>query len=102
MILPVTRLIIRPAGSSAGSDSGHSRGVGPAQVPYYAVVLLALVVAGTVIRVVYKRLMDPVHAKESLDSSVWLLQISRYLQSMLSFDRAIDLKPNLRRLIDVR
>jgi tetratricopeptide (TPR) repeat protein len=52
--------------------------------------LLALA-AGALI---YKHNVDPIHAQESYEAGVHLLQIARYPQAILSFDRAIDLKSN--------
>ena len=43
----------------------------------------------------YKRWVDPLHAQESYDSGVRLLQIARYDQAILSFDRSTALKPDM-------
>lgn len=43
----------------------------------------------------YKRSMDPLNAKESYDAGVRLFQIARYNQAILSFDRAVALKPDM-------
>ena len=52
--------------------------------------LIALGTAGFL----YKRSMDPIHAQESYDAGVRLLKIARYSQAILSFDRAVGLKPD--------
>jgi tetratricopeptide (TPR) repeat protein len=52
------------------------------------------VVAVTAAGLIYKHNVDPIHAQESYDAGVHLLQIARYPQAILSFDRAIDLKSN--------
>lgn len=54
-------------------------------------VLMALAVAGFL----YKRSVDPLNAKESYDAGVRLFKIARYNQAILSFDRAIALKPDM-------
>jgi len=54
----------------------------------------ALIVAGTA-GWLYKRSVDPLHAMESYDAGVRLLKIARYSQAILSFDRAVNLKPDL-------
>ncbi len=43
----------------------------------------------------YKRSVDPLHAKESYDDGVRLLKIARYDQAILAFGRAAALKPDL-------
>lgn len=43
---------------------------------------------------IYKRSVDPIHAQESYDAGVRLLKIARYNQAIMSFDRAIQLRPN--------
>lgn len=55
-------------------------------------VAAALVAAG-IAGWLYKRSVDPLHAKESYDAGVRLLQIARYNQAILSFDRTIALEP---------
>ena len=55
------------------------------------VILAALAVAGYT----YKRYTDPMHAQESFDSGTRLFKIARFNQAILSFDRAIALKPDL-------
>jgi tetratricopeptide (TPR) repeat protein len=58
-------------------------------------------VAGTIIAILagaaylYKLYMDPLHARESFDAGTRSLKIARYNQAILSFDRAIALKPNM-------
>ncbi len=54
----------------------------------------ALIVVGTA-GYLYRRSVDPIHAQESYDAGVRLLKIARYSQAILSFDRAIALKPDL-------
>jgi tetratricopeptide (TPR) repeat protein len=54
------------------------------------IAIAALGIAG----ILYKRSVDPIHAQESYDSGVRLLKISRYSQAILSFDRAVSLKPD--------
>jgi len=44
---------------------------------------------------IYKRSVDPIHARESYDSGLRLFKIARYDQAILSFDRATELKPDL-------
>lgn len=43
---------------------------------------------------IYRRLIDPLHAQESYDAGVRLIQATRYEQAILNFDRTIDLKPD--------
>src|SRR5262249_2427836 len=43
---------------------------------------------------IYKRSVDPIHARESFDAGAQLLKIARYRQAILSLERAIDLKPD--------
>jgi tetratricopeptide (TPR) repeat protein len=40
----------------------------------------------------YKRSVDPIHARESYDAGVRLAKIARYPQAILAFDRAVQLK----------
>jgi tetratricopeptide (TPR) repeat protein len=54
-------------------------------------ILAALAVAGYL----YKRYTDPLNARESLDAGTRSFKISRYNQAILSFDRAVALKPDL-------
>ena len=42
----------------------------------------------------YKRYTDPVNARESFDAGTRLYKIARYNQAILSFDRAVALKPD--------
>jgi tetratricopeptide (TPR) repeat protein len=56
-----------------------------------ASILAALAAAGYV----YKRSVDPLHAQESFDAGSRLFKIARYNQAILSFDRAVALKPDL-------
>ncbi len=51
---------------------------------------IVLVAAG----LIYKRSVDPIHAQESYDAGVRLLKIARYNQAILSFDRAVALRPD--------
>jgi tetratricopeptide (TPR) repeat protein len=55
-----------------------------------ASIIVVLAAAGYL----YKRAIDPVHAKESFDAGTRLFKIARYNQAALSFDRAIALKPD--------
>jgi tetratricopeptide (TPR) repeat protein len=43
----------------------------------------------------YKRSVDPMHARESFDAGTRLFKIARYNEAILSFDRAIALKPDM-------
>lgn len=43
----------------------------------------------------YKRYTDPLNAKASFDAGMRLFKIARYNQAILSFDRAIALKPDM-------
>jgi tetratricopeptide (TPR) repeat protein len=54
-----------------------------------AVVALSLLAAW-----IYKRSTDPLRAQESYDSGRRLFQVARYDQAILSFDRALALKPD--------
>ena len=54
-------------------------------------ILAVLGVAGYL----YKRSVDPLNAKESYDAGVRLFKIARYNQAILSFDRAVALKPDM-------
>ncbi len=56
-----------------------------------AVILALLAAAGYM----YKRYTDPMHAQESFDAGTRLYKIARYNQAILSFDRAVALKPDL-------
>jgi len=56
----------------------------------WAAGLIVLGVAGYL----YKRSVDPIHAQESYDAGVRLLKITRNSQAILSFDRAIALRPD--------
>jgi tetratricopeptide (TPR) repeat protein len=60
-------------------------------------IVLSCVAAGLVAAGIagwlYKRSVDPLHAKESYDAGVRLLEIARYNQAILSFDRTIALEP---------
>jgi tetratricopeptide (TPR) repeat protein len=58
------------------------------------VIVLVLAVLGAV-GYLYKRSMDPLDAKESYDAGVRLFKIARYNQAILSFDRAVGLKPDM-------
>jgi len=53
------------------------------------------VVIVAAIGLIYKWSVDPIHARESYDAGARLLTIARYRQAILSFDRAIALKPDL-------
>jgi tetratricopeptide (TPR) repeat protein len=63
------------------------------RIRFYAIfaVLAALAVAGYL----YKRYTDPLNARESLDAGTRSFKIARYNQAILSFDRAVALKPDL-------
>jgi tetratricopeptide (TPR) repeat protein len=54
-------------------------------------ILAALAVTGYL----YKRYLDPLNARESYDAGTRLFKIARYNQAILSFDRAVALKPDL-------
>jgi len=54
-------------------------------------ILAALATAGYL----YKRYTDPLNARESFDAGTRSFKIARYNQAILSFDRAIALKPDL-------
>lgn len=43
---------------------------------------------------IYKRNVDPIHALEAFDAGERLLRTARYSQAIVSFDRAISLKPD--------
>lgn len=55
----------------------------------------AILVVLAAVGYTYKRYMDPMNAKESFDAGTRLLNIARYNQAILSFDRAVALKPDL-------
>jgi tetratricopeptide (TPR) repeat protein len=55
------------------------------------IILIVLAITGYL----YKRSVDPLNAKASYDAGVRLFKIARYNQAILSFDRAIALKPDL-------
>ncbi len=55
------------------------------------VILVILAAAGYM----YKRSVDPMHARESFDAGTRLFKIARYNEAILSFDRAIALKPDM-------
>jgi len=57
--------------------------------------IAAAVTAMLLIGYVYKRSVDPIHAQESFDAGVRFLNVARYGQAILSFDRAVALKPDL-------
>jgi tetratricopeptide (TPR) repeat protein len=60
-----------------------------------------LIVAGAILAILagaaylYKLYMDPLNARQSLDAGRRSLKIARYNQAILSFDRAIALKPDM-------
>lgn len=56
-------------------------------------VLAALIVGGSAAWI-YKRSTDPLKAQESYDAGKRLMTLARYPQAILSFDRAILLKPD--------
>jgi tetratricopeptide (TPR) repeat protein len=60
-----------------------------------ASITIAVVVALAIAGYIYKRSVDPLNAKESYDAGTRLFQIARYNQAILSFDRAVSLKPDL-------
>jgi tetratricopeptide (TPR) repeat protein len=72
------------------SAEDATRGRRRAVMIAWVVGLIALGTAGYL----YKRSVDPIHAQESYDAGVRLLKITRYSQAILSFDRAIALKPD--------
>ncbi len=55
---------------------------------------LALALAAGAIGFAYKRSVDGIHARESYESGMRLLGIANYSQAVLSFDRAVGLKPD--------
>ena len=57
----------------------------------FAAVVIVLAVTGFL----YKRYTDPLNAKASYDAGTRLFKIARYNQAILSFDRAVSLKPDL-------
>jgi tetratricopeptide (TPR) repeat protein len=57
--------------------------------------LAAALAGGLAVWFLYQRAVDPLHAKESYDAGVRLIQATRYEQAILNFDRAVDLKPDL-------
>jgi tetratricopeptide (TPR) repeat protein len=57
-----------------------------------AVTLLAILATAGYI---YKRSLDPLNAQESFDAGTRLFKIARYSQAILSFDRAVALKPDM-------
>ena len=61
-------------------------------------VVFSWVAAGLVLALVswflYRHWMDPIHAQESYDAGVRLVQATRYEQAILNFDRTIELKPD--------
>ena len=59
------------------------------------IVIAVLIVVLAAVGYMYKRYMDPLNAKESFDAGTRLFKIARYNQAILSFDRAIALKPDL-------
>jgi tetratricopeptide (TPR) repeat protein len=59
-----------------------------------SILAAALAVLGTTAWL-YKRSVDPLHAQESYDAGVRLHKIARYDQAVLSFDRAVKLKPDM-------
>lgn len=56
--------------------------------------VLGIVVVGALAGWIYKRSTDPLKAKESFDAGQRLMNVARYPQAILSFDRAIALKPD--------
>lgn len=56
---------------------------------------VAILVVLGVAAYLYKRSVDPLNAKESYDAGVRLFKIARYNQAILSFDRAVALKPDM-------
>ncbi|GEM_PF-2267353 len=81
-----TPLVLIPV--SAEDVARRSRRI---KLSIWAGVILALALAGWY----YKRTVDPLQAKESYDSGLRLLKVARYDQAVLSFDRAVRLKPDL-------
>jgi tetratricopeptide (TPR) repeat protein len=61
------------------------------QLALAAAIIAVLALAGYL----YKRYTDPLNARESFDAGSRSLKIARYNQAILSFDRAIALKPDL-------
>jgi tetratricopeptide (TPR) repeat protein len=58
-----------------------------------AACVAAAVAIGASAGILYKRSVDPIRAQESYDAGVRLYRIARYPHAILSFSRAIDLKP---------
>jgi tetratricopeptide (TPR) repeat protein len=57
--------------------------------------IAAAVLGALAIYWAYRRAVDPLQARESYDAGARLLEATRYSQAILSFDRAIALKPDL-------
>ena len=57
--------------------------------------IAAVAVILTVTGYLYKRYTDPMNARASFDAGTRSFKIARYNQAILSFDRAISLKPDL-------
>jgi tetratricopeptide (TPR) repeat protein len=83
---PGSPLILIPV--TAEDDARRKRRI---TISVWTGIVIVLAVAG----LLYKRSVDPIHARESFDSGVRLLKIARYDQAILSFDRAIALQPDL-------
>jgi tetratricopeptide (TPR) repeat protein len=56
--------------------------------------IAAALALALVIWFIYRRSIDPLHAQESYDAGVRLIQATRYEEAILNFDRTIDLKPD--------
>jgi len=54
---------------------------------------VAIAIAGTA-GYIYKRSVDPIHARESYDAGERLYKTARYSQAILNFDRAVALRPD--------
>ena len=78
LLIPVT----------AEDDARHKRRL-------YLSVAFAILAALALAGYLYKRYTDPLNARESLDAGTRSFKIARYNQAILSFDRAVALKPDL-------
>src|SRR6266851_5236966 len=56
--------------------------------------IAAALALALVIWFIYRRSIDPLHAQESYDAGVRLIQATRYEEAILNFDRTIELKPD--------
>jgi tetratricopeptide (TPR) repeat protein len=61
----------------------------------YSTLIVAVLTILAIAGYLYKRYTDPLNAKASFDAGTRSFKIARYNQAILSFDRAISLKPDL-------